>query len=164
MYYTAPKARIIAGGLFDSTRVNPKGPITVCFTGERTSMENRFSTLYVTCLAIGITLTYMLASGYLSLLWGTLVPEPQEISHFSAWTIRPISKSPEFALWHWHLLALLSLALNFLWLRRNYLTNGCSPAQAVTLALVCHSCWLMCAFFLHVAGFIASFIMVMYVI
>ena len=114
----------------------------------------------VGALACAATISYWIASWYLSMLWSTLVPDQDMISHLSIYTIKRLPLSVEFGMLHWHLLALGSLVFNALWARKR--VRNSENLDGLALPVSCHVTWLCLAMFLHIGGGLASVVAVAY--
>ncbi|MEQ8515600.1 MAG: hypothetical protein RIC38_08350 [Chromatocurvus sp.] len=115
--------------------------------------------LWLFLLAASATVAYCLAAGYVSLIWSTLTASPEYAPMLTRLTVMPWGKNPEVYLWHWNVLAITSLAINI----------ACSlrlRSQNIEIAspVLAHLAWLLFATFMHLSGFAASMVGVIYVL
>lgn len=119
-----------------------------------------FGAIVVGALAVSLTVAYWIVAWYLSAIWATLVVDQEAISRLSAYTIKPLSYSAEYAMLHWQSLALGSLIINMVWGLKRF--SGTRDTNNLVLPFCCHLGWLVLAVFLHIAGGLASFVMIAY--
>jgi len=99
------------------------------------------------------------AAGFLSLIWSTLAASPEDAPWLTRIAVTPWGENPVTYLWHWNLLAIGSLTPNAVFALR-LITRG---EECVGPALV-HVIWLLFATFVHLSGFAASMVDVIYVL
>jgi hypothetical protein len=121
------------------------------------------SILFIAVLATTTTFAYCMASGYLAMIWSILTTEPSYAPRLTVVTIKPLGDNPETLLWHWHSMAFASLLLNGLWSVRRLRASGGDPGT-IGAPIATHVSWLVFAFFLHLTGFAASTVDVVYVL
>jgi len=125
-------------------------------------MKNKYISCSIAILAIALTAAYIVTAWYLSALWSTLVPNHTDIPTLSACLIKPLPLSIEFGMLHWQLLAIFSLIVNSIWgfgrIKRS------STIDAIALPFLTHVGWLLLFLMLHVAGLLASFVIIAYTI
>lgn len=115
--------------------------------------------LWLALLAVCATGAYCLAAGFLSLIWSTLTASPADAPMLARVAVMPWGKNPGVYLWHWNLLALVSLAINITLAVRLRWQN-----VEITSPILAHIAWLLFATFVHLSGFASSMVSVIYVL
>ena len=128
--------------------------------GVRTSSSSAVVPL---ALGVLVTLSYCWAIWWVMGLFSVLTGvETSDRSRLSMVLIAPLNDSFWFKAIHWQLLAAASLLVNIAWslhLRKTRATDTCHA-----LPLGCHLAWILSCLFLHVVGFLASMVSVVYIL
>ncbi len=134
-------------------------------TGEKMkSFTLRMPILFGYLLLFGITIVYCILIWYAGNLFSVFIdkPETMRLPLATLLFIMPLPMPFLWAMLHWQLLAVLSLAICFSWgLNRSKFSGG---NEGHALPMVIHTAWIIFAVCGHMLGAIVPFLMVGHVI